>query len=433
MTLMYLLIFAMGCGSCFEPAPTADEALIASLDGGWPDVIVRQPPAFRAFTEGPEHQGWAHFYHGELVPAAKLLTGVPKQRVVWEQAQLALDIERLATRTFQMTYESWASSEAMSSSSAIPVAAALAAIDRSSPTDAASWIEQLGRYHDPALTLLAQSLTPTGLKPSEAGGDSYYLDCVRAHLSARAEADLSLLAPCGGANATVLFEGSTASGHGQLHNPLLYPTLARVAEARADGIGKLDPSDAQEPGLPYLLFSGDWNLADLGATLRGQSQPTLSAFQLSELSTRSDDVDAARTWIGRVDAHLDLWHDYIINDATEEGRQIAFDVQPLEIYRAHLLQKQARQSIESGYPNQAIVFLNAATNIDKPRQIGAQNRASFFALRAEARLMAGRTREALDDLRIIAEVYPALDGLRETMNDLSIMQNSTRTGDSKEN
>jgi hypothetical protein len=194
----------------------------------------------------------------------------------------------------------------------------------------------------------------------------------------------------------------------------------------------LEPSEATEPGLEYLLFSKNWNLDDMGASLRNQPTMSLEFFGLADIESRKDDTESARAWINHFDVQLDQWQETTIADSSEEGRQIAFDVMPLEIYRAGLFRHQARLALINGNAMQAMIFLNSAFHVDQPRQIGPRNRASFFLLRAEARLMSGRSREALEDLLIIAESYPHVHGLQETVNDLAIMQSSSRSGDSKE-
>jgi hypothetical protein len=186
------------------------------------------------------------------------------------------------------------------------------------------------------------------------------------------------------------------------------------------------------PGLEYLLFSGNWSLGDFGAALRGQALPSLAEFGLENISSQADDVDEANRWIATLDSQLEAWNEKLLNEASEEGRQVAFDVQPIGIYRSGVLRDQARTLLVQGRSHQAMIFLNEAMDLERAREIGASNRPSLFVLRAEARLQSGRTREALDDLFIIAQTAPHLRGLQETLNDLAIMQSAGRSGDSKE-
>ena len=114
------------------------------------------------------------------------------------------------------------------------------------------------------------------------------------------------------------------------------------------------------------------------------------------------------------------------------GHQIANELQPHTVYRSGVLQHQARRALKAERPHMAAALLNSAIDASAPNQIGGRNHPSLFILRAESRLLTGRTRLALYDIQVLLDVFPTLRGLQETLNDLQIQQSLGRTGDTKE-
>ena len=104
----------------------------------------------------------------------------------------------------------------------------------------------------------------------------------------------------------------------------------------------------------------------------------------------------------------------------------------LKSYRQDVLIEAAREALLSDRPQPALTLLNAA--IDRTdADVGVANDPNLYVLLAEARLRAGRTRQALDALEPLTGRVPSVASARELVGDLAVMESMGRVGDSKEN
>ena len=177
----------------FDPPAQMDPALVKSLEGGWIEGIILDPEAFRNLAQEPEHEGWKAFYRWELTTADAQLTGVGRQRARAQQALVDGDIERLAKRSFEITYDAWGQSvaernemktDAFEGTGAIPILALIAALDR------IKWVLNSGTAGSPRTAMnnseaYSNNVTSTGLRAKGMGPDSAIADCLRAHQVAR--------------------------------------------------------------------------------------------------------------------------------------------------------------------------------------------------------------------------------------------------------
>ena len=389
-----------------------DPALVQSLEGGWVEGIILDPEAFRELAQGPEHEGWKGLYRWDLTTAALHLSGVGLQRSRAQQALIDSDIERLARRSFALTYDAWVQSDLtgngaddpvpQEAAGAIPILGLIAALDRGDNSAAAEWNGRIPKYRNKKLEALSGNVTPTGIRAKGNGPESAIADCLRAHQAARERKDPQALGPCGGSGATPLIAGHIAPEfHDALYNPLFYKTQLVLSEAQRKEVGRPVTEDVAAPALEHLIYSGHWRIEDLEAYQSAQPSPTLALFGLPDLDVSSDNVDLAREWVSHLDTQLDQWWETTLQSADDAGHQIANDLQPLAVYRSGVLQHQARRAIRAEQPHMASALLDLAIDASAPNQIGGRNHPSLFILRAESRLMTGRTRLALYDIQVL--------------------------------
>ena len=176
------------------------------------------------------------------------------------------------------------------------------------------------------------------------------------------------------------------------------------------------------PALEHLIYSGHWRIEDLEAYKR----PTLSslgAIRPAKPGCQRRQCPPGQRVGMHLDTQLDQWWETTLQSADDAGHQIANDLQPLAVYRSGVLQHQARRAIRAEQPHMASALLDLAIDASAPNQIGGRNHPSLFILRAESRLMTGRTRLALYDIQVLLGSIPSLRGLRN-INDLQAQQSS---------
>ena len=120
--------------------------------------IILDPEAFRELAQGPEHEGWKGLYRWDLTTAALHLSGVGLQRSRAQQALIDSDIERLARRSFALTYDAWVQSDLtgngadapvpQEAAGAIPILGLIAALDRGDNSAAAEWNGRIPKYRN---------------------------------------------------------------------------------------------------------------------------------------------------------------------------------------------------------------------------------------------------------------------------------------------
>ena len=145
-----------------------------------------------------------------------------------------------------------------------------------------------------------------------------------------------------------------------------------------------------------------------------------------------DNAQRAREFGRGLDAHLADWSQHMESRNNSAGQQLLTDLQLVDIYRAQTLLALAEEALNAERPRQALSLAQMAQDMRSPREIGPINTPLLFAVLAEANLLTGRYREALEPLEILARAFPEVQGLDESVGDLSVLNNLNRRGDSKE-
>ena len=198
----------------------------------------------------------------------------------------------------------------------------------------------------------------------------------------------------------------------QLSAPAGLPSVLFTACAESLHPGGSDPSHN-----PYQCLSGSF--------LQQAAQAS------SDLGT-ADDAQTAREVARELDSHLAAWRAHVAEAGSQEGQQLVADLQIFDIYRGQTLLMLAEHCLEERRPRQALALAQLAQDMSSPREIGPLNTPHLFAILAEANLLTGRYREALEPLEVLARVFPEVAGLDETVGDLSVLSSMNRQGDSKE-
>lgn len=420
---MHFLALAALLACSGDGVETADRE-VSPLDAGWPAELAGDPAAFVGLVEA-NRDGWVALHKGDLVAAHGALEGTARARAARELSLTYADLDRLADTAWPRTFALWQERSGLEAGSALPVVAALEALDRGDGAAAEAWLARAEGASDPEVRALAEALAASeaaALEPSslEAGPGA----CLDQHLSVRETGALETLGDCG--RAPLVTETSEAGSERRLYDPLVFRTLSLAWAVRAG-------DEAPGSDLGALIFSEHWTAADRVADRAGEPQPTLLALGLERSAPTADEVEWARERVRDLDQALDDWEASALEAAGDDGKAILSDLDLVGVYRSRLLTSWAREALAEGRPHQALAYAQLALDASSARSTGPLNSPSLFVVLADANLRTGRTREALDSLRPLEAAWPTIHGLDETIGDLVILEGLTRLGDSKEN
>jgi len=376
------------------------------LDGGWPAVLVDRPAAFSEAVDG-NREGWIALHQNDL-EGALATEGAVQQRAAAELAILHTDLAALAEQIWEKTFSTWQSRAGLPAGSAIPLVAALASLDAGQSERAAQWLSRGAPFSDPALAALSEQLAG-GLSAASGEGVA---GCVAAHSQIRLGGAKSLLAAC---PAGPLITESTETHTRHLYDPLIYGSMAALVR----------PQAGAPAGLSGVLFSGRWTEADQ----QQSTDPTLAALGLTG---PGDTPQSARDFVRALDEHLSDWSQGNAS-ANAEGAALLSELQVLPAWRARLLTALAREQLALQQPQVALTLGQLALDVEHDREISPINPPLLFAVLSTASFQSGRTREALEYFAPLAAAWPEVVGLTETLQDLVVLENIERLGDSKEN
>jgi hypothetical protein len=117
--------------------------------------------------------------------------------------------------------------------------------------------------------------------------------------------------------------------------------------------------------------------------------------------------------------------------ADRPGAAVVTDLQLADRLRQRWAVDRARAELDAGHCAAAQALLEPAMDVTS-RGVGPSNAPSLFAVLARARLMCGRSREALDALRVLADARPHARAAYEVVADLAVLRGIHRAGDSRE-
>jgi tetratricopeptide (TPR) repeat protein len=146
----------------------------------------------------------------------------------------------------------------------------------------------------------------------------------------------------------------------------------------------------------------------------------------------TDDAQVARELARALDIQWSAWLQGLQSRVADDGKALLQDLSLGRIYRNQNLISLAEQCLDRDRPRQALALAQMAQDMAHPREIGPLNPPILFAILAEANVMTGHTREALDYLEVLIEAYPEVLALDETVGDLAVLKGMSRQGDSKE-
>jgi hypothetical protein len=221
----------------------------------------------------------------------------------------------------------------------------------------------------------------------------------------------------------------TQDGPIRLYNPLVYQSLY---ENHLHQLAIPETAD-----LGYVIFS---SCPDGLATDRPTFAP-LGCFDTRLLTGLpnldlelgdTDDAQVAREFVRALDDQLIAWEQALSAKAPEAGQALLSDLNLVGIYRSQSLIGLAEKALQRDRPRQALALAQMAQDMAHPRAIGPLNPPVLFAILAEANVLTGHTREALDSLQVLTDAYPETVALDETVGDLAVLKGLNRQGDSKE-
>jgi len=441
-----LLVALIGCGSA-APQPQGDseaaEDAIVPLEPtayGWLSEVALDPGAFGALVEA-NRDGWvalhAHDYHAAV--AAFSDTPHPRARAQHALGVLYSDLSMASGLANEQLYSEWDNRQGLPAGNQAPLMAALASWCSGGET-AGIWagrIKQEGQGYG-----LGQALIQ-GRSPFDAGGTGVYGHRMTQHRRVRDEGDLQPLMDAALLPIATMNEGDFTR---EYWDPCIWRTLS---DRWTDDAGRtlrginwraLQAWGRADAPLSTRLFAPWLNASDLrtemsmaeDATLLGSRSPTLRKLGVGTDAFTADDPTTARNEVRSLDQGLDMWRADIESHATADGRALLSDLGLFLRFRQEWLVARARFALAGNRPRQALAYLDQARD-RSDRAIGAANSPSLLALTAVSQLRLGHTREALDAIHLLTDVYPEALGLKEVLGDLATLQGLDRRGDSKEN
>ncbi|MEN0061551.1 MAG: hypothetical protein AAGA48_05335 [Myxococcota bacterium] len=432
--LAFALAALIGCRSG-SSEPGTDVPLD---DLGWVADVAQTPQRFATLmSQGRE--GWVSLHAHDYRSAVKAFGAPGSGRF---RAQLALatfydDLARLTGFGTGELFDAWKERGSLPKGPEAPLIAALAAscADR----DPAGWATQVTSGPDLAL---AQRLRAGDSPMTTDRADTPVGQRMALHAGVRAgdRAPEALLREA----AEPLLVKDEGDFRREYWDPCVAPTLAE--RAMADTLASLEAMGGAaalvETGLAATLFASWPRREDVRRVLgeegipldervRGLGAASALLDRLGPINEDSDDVDSAKDWLRRLDRALDHWGEQLRNQIDDDGRALLADLQLIGRLRQEVVIVQAREALRRGHPRQAWAMLEQAR--DPSEGLGPANPPALYALLAEAHLRLGRTREAMDAVQPLVEVWPVLQGTRETLGDWAVLKGLDRRGDSKEN
>ena len=366
---------------------------------------------------------WAHF--GEREDPA---SGIARGRAAFALALLHSSLSRATTRaldTLVETYEDRGQTPPGSNRVARAFAHACRGEPAAWPADAdglVAFLDEGGALWDDA--------APT---------DGPWAERMAAHRKARSTDDPDVLLAL--ADTPVLLEtrdGITRS----TFDPCLHASLAEIWWSRAASSLARDRAEVAAAfageGLGARIFA-PWLTqdalqrdlaADVPPDALGSGPRSLVALDVADAAEPT--VQEARDLVARLDAAIDTWGAGLDAAASDEGRALLADLELLARFRQEHLTSRAAGALLDGHAAHALALAELAHDATA-RQVGPANGPRFYAVLAEARLVNGRAREALDALHPLSAAHPEVVALQEVTGDLAVLQGLTRTGSSKEN
>lgn len=439
-----ILAALVACSGGPTEDPTVAEAAVATvppadLHGlGWVSRVALQPADFEALVARSK-EGWIAL-HANDAQAAWTRFGddrIGRARAAITLAVLYADLSRLSGRVAESLFSQWSAKGGLPAGDDAPMVAALAAACSGGET-AGTWANKV---KGPADMPIAQVMVQ-GRFPTEASGSGPYGRRLMVHRTARASLDPAALVAAARAPVAVVAEKDFER---QFWDPCVYRTLSELwldrAERDLGGSGWKVVAHLAAPsvGLEGSLFAPWPTTEDLraelmvadGLGLLGSRSPSMRRLGVGTRTSPNDDADAARQEVEALDAGLDAWAKKLDEQAPDEGRALLRDLGLVARFRQEWLVTRARLALAEEHPLMALVYVELARD-HAARGIGPANPAALYAVGAEARLRLGHTREALDALHVVVEAHPEVVGLKETLDDLAVLQGISREGDSKE-
>ncbi len=392
---------------------------VGPLDESWLATVVDTPPAFEALmADGVDP--WARLHENDLT-AASQLTGPPAQRARLELSILHEDLGRLDSTAWLATVEAWEHRSALPQDSALTWLAGVAALEIGEAQASARWLTLASTSGSPHAQQAAVALLSSpSLNATLDGPENPLVERFNLHQQLRSEGSA-------GVPTSPLVREQVGDYVRELFDPQFHWTVA-AAYASAEPV---------EEGLAALIFGHCLTPSDL-ADDRGTrgvrcAVQASAALGVDAEPSESDDADHARQVARSITEALDTWQNQRLQTADADGQALLRDLQLIDKLRAQILLGLARDSLKNNHPHQAVAYIETGLDKSNPREITPVNAPAMFAVLAEARLLTGHTREALDALQVLTKAYPEAAGVDEIVSDLAILQGLDRQGDSKEN
>jgi hypothetical protein len=367
-----------------------------TLGTSWVSELVSRPESFAARTDAAR-DGWIALHRNDW-PTAASLGGDPAARAHAELARFWAVLAGTNASAWARLGERWRGRGLDPSSLLLPLAVAV---------DNDAW----GVAPDPA-TLPERVLERLALHGEVRAGT-------------RPPSDLLALI------AAPLLVESGAQGERRIPDPWVAHTLTLVEQH----------SSSAQPPSDTLLFSGF--LADpdtaggSGMALPAPAPPAApaedaDAAHSADLAWQVADADLCRGQVRSLDAELDAWKAGLASSASEDGRRLLAELRLVEGARSRALVDLSVAALNARRAGCALALAQLALDHESPRDIGPLNSPTLFAVLANAQLILGRSREALDALEVLVDSYPAVTSIDETIGTLVVLEGLDRRGDSRE-
>ena len=403
---------------------------------GWISEATRSPTTFTALLED-DRDGWIALHANDYERAAdRFKTPTSRARAEWMLALLHHDLARLTGYAVETFFSEWDARSGLPDESAATMIATLGSF--CSENGALSgWASRCSP--DAPGFAMAQEIA-RGRAPWDHVGVDVYGKRMALHRAARTSGALDgLLA----AAVQPLIVEPVGDFERTFFDLCLHRTLAdhwtnRTAMSLG-GEGWRAMAGFSDLGLAGSLFAPWLHAGDLDSELRvadipgviGARAPSLRRLGVGTNPHAGDDPVSAGEEVASLDRGLADWRASLSEGASDEGLAVLEDLRLIERYRQEYLTTRARYALLEERPRQALAYLEAARDPSDPT-VGAANSPVLGALLAEARLHAGRAREALDALHVLSGTHPEVLGLREVVGSLAVLRGLDRTGDSRE-